>query len=332
MDKRRRWSVGILAGVLALLLVDGKTYAHLEGAFREFLARNQELFLQGVQSEEATENLKAEIAKTKEEIARLTPKVARLEEQYREAEDREQKKVQFYSLMGVETYMQFLLEARDVTDLLAGQRILEDKLKRDLEGLEALYRQYQAAQVAKSSLEHYEGVLEMIEHHLEARKKLLTDHAGKPPQELAQAVRELWLNNQAFLKVQMDADQTVLNENLRAVVTQKAKGSPYRLESHLVNERTKLRYSFQSDHVYMQFRRDGVDMLLVGEVGQKDGKKIVIVPEAGFLNGILLDQALVAELKAIELEYERLEPRSKGFVLEPLNGALWIQPIESTGE
>jgi peptidoglycan hydrolase CwlO-like protein len=317
----RKW---IITGILICILSASTVYAHVSGAFGDFLA--------GIKDESTTKQLKQEIEATKQEIERLTPKVHHLEKQFDQKMKEAEPIIQFYNTIGLDTYMNFLLQSETIVDVLANQRIIEKKLNEDLHALNALYLDYMSLKLAKESLEGHAELLRMIEDNLEAREQFFVDHPGLPSEVLANLVVTNWETNAGDVDELLLADSELLNENMSDFITQKTEGSPYRLEDNLLNEISPLDYYFRSDHVYVHYQKKDADVILIGTVVKSNNKMASLKFEAGFINGIQISSNLTERISGFQLDYGLINPQSKGFYVEQTNGAIVIQPVENSGE
>jgi hypothetical protein len=321
-----------LAALAVLILTVTPVSAHFEGAFKDWLAKNEKDFSAGLEDESTTKALRQEIAQTQAEMQKLAPQVQAMEGEYRKKEKAELSKVQFYSYMGFDLFANYLLQTKDVADLLSTQKILEDKLSRDLDGFDRFFQDFRRLQASQQSLENYGRILQMISHHLDAREKFMAANKGKSKDELQKTVNLMWLNQQTFLKVNMETDATMLQEHTSDFVTRSNASAPYRLEGERLNQRSRLQYLFQPDHLYMHFAREDVDFILIGQVVRRDPQTIGLELEGGFINGILLPPALLGQLKGFTIPYKNIDAQSKTFYVEQMNGSLAIQPVENVRE
>jgi hypothetical protein len=317
----RKWMIG---GVLLTVLFASTAYAHVAGSFGDFLV--------GVKDESTTEKLRNEINETKEEIERLTPRVEQMEAEYIEKADVAVTKLQFYNTIGLDTYMNFILQSDDVVDILANQRIIEKKIEGDLWELNQLYLAYMPLKLAKDSLEGHVKVLNMIQDNLQAREEFFAKNKDLTPEEMASLTVINWAANAGSLDEVLQKDSDLLNGNIKEFVTRKTASSPYRLDEELFNQRSDLTYYFRSDHVYVNFRNKDADVILIGTVSKNNENTGSLQFEAGFLNGILLSSELLEQLPGFKIDYSKLNPKSKGFFVEHMNGAIVIQPAEQAVE
>jgi hypothetical protein len=317
----RKWIIG---GILLSLLFTSTAYAHVTGSFGDFLV--------GIKDKNTTKKLKKEIKETKKEIEQLTPKVEKMEVVYHNKLDATKPMIQFYTTIGLDTYMNFMLQSDNIVDALANQRIIEKKLQKDLKNLNQLYVSYMSTKLAKESLQGHADLLKMIEQNLQARKRFLAERQDLSPEEMADAMVFIWGAKVANIDEYLQEDSELLNDHMKDFVTQKTSGSPYRLKEKLLNEKSKLTYYFRSDHVYVHYQNDNADVILIGQIFKigKDTARLQF--EAGFLNGVMISQDLLDNLPGFEIEYQKLNAQSKGFYVEQANGAIVIQPVEQAKE
>ncbi|MDI3327267.1 MAG: hypothetical protein QJR06_01820 [Alicyclobacillaceae bacterium] len=303
-----------------LFLFRSTAYAHVAGAFGDFLA--------GVTDERTTEKLKIQLAETREEIARLTPEVDRLEANYRPKAADALLKLQFYNTIGLDTYVDFVLQSGDIIDVMANVAFIEKKLESDLRALNQLYLEYMQVKTVRDSLNGHVEVLEMIRRNLVAREQFLAKNRNLSPQEIAGQVANLWDKNVGNVDELLKKDTKMLNRNIMSFVTQKTAESPYRLEESLLNQKSQLSYHIRSDHVYVNYNKGDADLILIGIVSKKDDRTAAIEFEAGFLNGIAISPELLSKIHGLTIDYNKINPDSKGFYVEQTNGAILIQPAE----
>jgi len=308
-----------------MLLFTTGAYAHVAGSFGDFLL--------GVKDESTIDKLKDELEETKQQIEQLSPKVEQMEVEYKTNAEIGVKKLQFYQSIGLDTYMKFMLEADDLIDILANQRMIEMKVEHDLQDLNQLYLSYMTMKRAKDSLEGHAQVLQMIENHLEARDAFFQAEQHRNHVELANLVLHHWNQYAAFLDDLLAQDSSLLNENIADFVTKKTEQSPYRLEERRFNQRSQLTYYFRSDHTYVHYKQKEVDVILIGTFSKKDPLTAELEFEAGFVNGIFLSNNILAQLSEFQIDYSRLhEHPAESFYLEQMNGAIVLQPTENAME
>jgi hypothetical protein len=317
----RKWMMG---GIIFSFLLASTAYAHVSGTFGNFLG--------GVINESTTEKLKKEIKQTKKEIEELTPRVDQMEAEFNKKADIAVSKLQFYNTIGLDTYMNFILQSEDIVDVLANQRIVEKKLQEDLQDLNKLYLDYMPVKLAKDSLESHIKLLDMIRANLEARETFFAENEFSTPAYAANAIAEIWEENAASLDELLQEDSKLLNDNIKQFVTRKTIDSPYRLEEDLFNQESKVTYYFRSDHVYVHFKKNEADVMLIGQVSKTNENTARLEFEAGFLNGVSIASELLEKLPGFQLDYTNLNPNSKGFFVEQMNGAIMILPEENSAE
>lgn len=314
-----------IIGVMFLaFLVSSTTYAHVSGSFGDFL--------QGVKDESTTEKLKDEINQTKEEIERLTPQIERMGTEYNQRAEQAVAKLKFYSSIGLDTYMNFIWQSGDIVDILANERLVEKKIQSDLQDLDQLYLQYMPLKLAKDSLEGHVELLDMIRGNLQAREAFLATRKDLTPEELASIMVIIWVAKTSNLDEILQKDSELINQNIHELVTRKTPESPYRLEEALINRQSELTYYFRSDHIYAQYHNQDANVILIGQMYKTNGKTASLRFESGFLNGIQLSSDLLEELPGFQLYYANLNPDSKGFYVEQMNGAITILPAENAAE
>jgi Sec-independent protein translocase protein TatA len=310
-----RW---IILSMFVILIFTSTAYAHVAGSFGDFLL--------GIKDEATTEKLKHEIENTKEEIERLTPKVGRLEEQYNQNAEVANTKLKLYNTVGLDTYMNFILQSNNIVDIMANQRIVEKMIQEDLNDLNQLYLEYMSLNSAKVSMENYKQILNIMQNNLELRHKFLSANKDLTPEELASLLVIIWSAKTSTLDEILLEDSQLINQNITELVTRKTSDSPYRFEEDLLNRKSKLTYYFRLDHVYVYYQNDDADVILIGTMSKTDGNTASLQFESGFLNGVMLERELLEQMPGFKLELSRLVPNTKGFSMEQINGAILIQP------
>jgi hypothetical protein len=314
----------ILVVGMGLLLTSATAYAHVAGAFKTFLwGANQDTF----------EQLKQELNQSKEQMAQLSTKVDQQKKDYDQKADKAVSLIQFYRSIGLDAYFKYITGSGDFVDVLANRRMLAAKMEEDLKGIDDLYLAYMSLKTAENSLQGYEQLLHIIEGNLDARNRLMGSNPGLSPADLGKIAFSKWNANLADLVASLKADSDLLNRHLNDLVTRKSAQSPYRIEESLFNKQAKLTYFFRSDHVYVHYLKEDTDVLLIGEVN-KIGPKIASLQfEAGYLNGIeIQDQYLSFQLPGLKIDCGQLEPDSKAFYAEQVDGAIVLQPAEDAVE
>lgn len=312
----------IVVGCILFLCLSGTAYAHITGAFGDFLL--------GIMSESTTERLHNELKQTREEIEKLTPEFEQLKQEYKKNEAVAVSKLHFYNTSGMDVWMDFLLQSDGIVDLLSNQRIIENNLEAYLAELNELYLNYLQVKVTKETLEGHEELLKVIDDNLKARYRFFSDHSELAPEQMEQKILQLWRRDGAdFIDEDLLDDAWMINKNIHDFVTRKTPDSPYRLEQELLNRKSKLKYYFRSDHIYVHYRKADTDVILVGRLSSEDNSLVI---EAGFLNGFILPNEIVMQMQGFRIQYSLLNPSSIGFYVEQANNAIIIQPAEQAGE
>lgn len=310
--------------IVFLLLTPVIAYAHITGAFKDFLV--------GIKDENATQKLEEELAVTKEEIARLAPQVEQLGAEYTEKQEEQMPKLRFYQSIGLDVYMNFILESEDMVDVLANQRLIEMKLEEDINALNRLYLEYMQVKVVKDSMLGHQHVLEIIESNLASRQQFLDKFGHLSEEQMEQAAEDKWATEAAVLDEVLVQDYDIIKRRIHQVTTQKTAQSPFRLEDQLLNEYTYLQYYIQSDHVYAHYVKNEVDIILIGVVSRDDPQTASLKFEAGFMNGIRIADSFMNQLFGFEIDYSKLNSKSKDFYVEQTNGAIVLIPYEQSKE
>ena len=290
----------VLALVLACCLVAVPAYAHLTGAFANFLAI--------VYDEQTIEQLREEMDNTKLEIEALTPVVEKAEQAFRADQEVSIEQLQFYSEVGLDTWFALMQQGTDVVDILGSQWFMSKKIDTYLRDLNALYLQYKQLVLQKESLEGHQHLLQAIEKNLQARQVFLDENAGLELEVIANYLDIDWTAEvEEHIIADLQADADAVNEQLLdwLAVTDEL---PFALSEDWLNERSEARYYFRSDHVYIEYELEYAHVLVLGQVLQNEqgtGAKLVI--EAGFYNGFFLPEELLVELPSFEIDYEQLQ-------------------------
>ncbi|AEI43584.1 coiled-coil domain-containing protein [Paenibacillus mucilaginosus] len=341
-----RWSPWRTAAcLLAGLLATTTVYGHVSGVFGDYLAGSHDA---GV-----TQRLLDDLAASKDEMERLTPQLNDLQQEFDRKAEAAQDKLGVYQAVGMDTYLQFMLETGNPVDVLANRRLLEHELEGDLRSLEALYAEYMPVKAVRDSLANHEKLLQVLRGNLEARERTLKEAEAlgpEPPKSWAERLNigewigallteekeidplthrldEIWSAHIGYL-LELKEDGERLRENPAAFVTRKTASSPYRLEDRLLNASSPLTYYMFTDHVYVHLVRGSADLLLIGTVQKKEAGTAALGFEAGFLNGFALPEEVVGRLAGFELPYAALHPGGGDFYVEQENGAVVIQPAE----
>ena len=148
--------------MLVCCLVALPAYAHLTGAFANFLAI--------VYDEQTIEQLQEEMANTKREIEALTPVVEKAEQAFRADEEMSIEQLQFYSEVGLDTWLALMQQGTDIVDILGSQWFMSTKIDTYLRDLNALYLQYKQLVLQKESLEGHEHLLRLKKTYKRVRR------------------------------------------------------------------------------------------------------------------------------------------------------------------
>lgn len=307
----------MLALALVCCLVAVPAYAHLTGAFANFLAI--------VYDEQTIEQLREEMANTKLEIEALTPVVEKAEQAFRADQEVSIEQLQFYSEVGLDTWLALMQQGTDIVDILGSQSFMSTKINTYLFDLNELYLQYKQLVLQKESLEGHEHLLQAIEKNLQARQSFLDENAGLELEVIANYLDIDWTAEvEEHIIADLQADADVVNEQLLEwlAVTDEL---PFALSEEWLNERSEARYYFRSDHVYIEYELEYAHVLVLGQVLQNEqGTGVKLVIEAGFYNGFFLPEELLVELPSFEIEYEQLqtvEPIVNPYIIQK-NGQL----------
>ena len=290
----------VLALALVCCLVAVPTYAHLTGAFADFLAI--------VYDEQTIEQLQEEMANTKREIEALTPVVEKAEQVFRTDQEMSIEQLQFYSEVGLDTWLALMQQGTDIVDILGSQWFMSTKIDTYLRDLNALYLQYKQLVLQKESLEGHEHLLQAIEKNLQARQAFLDENAGLELEVIANYLDIDWtaeVEEHIIADLQADADAVSKQLLEWLAVTEEL---PFALSEDWLNDRSNARYYFRSDHVYIEYELEYAHVLVLGQVLQNEqGTGVKLVIEAGFYNGFFLPEELLVELPSFEIDYDQLQ-------------------------
>jgi hypothetical protein len=313
----------IVVGILLLgSVLTATAYAHF--------AESYTFFIQGVEDEAATTaRLEKEIEETNREIAQVNPRLATLEKEYGSEKEAAVAKLQFYNTIGLDALTGFIWQSESITDVLANRRIVEKQLNGDLSRLNGLYLHYEQVKAAKETLAGHVKLLDIIRRNLQERETFDAVTKKLSLKDKADLAAQLWTGKvEGQLTKQLQDDAKWLRENAQQFITRQSENLPYRFEEDRMNEKSKLRYLFRSDHVYVYYENNNASVLLLGTVGKVNDGAASLTFEAGFLNGIALSDELVDFLHGFEINYAGINPKSKGFYVEQVSGAIIIQPVE----
>lgn len=303
----------LIVGLVLLCAVP--VSAHLTGAFAKFLAI--------VYDDATISQLQHELDETKAEIEALTPQVEQAERVFREDQQQAISQLQFYSEMGLDTWLAMIQSGEDIVDLLGNKWVMEQQIETYLQQLNVLYRQYEQLQNSQQTLEGHAELLAAIEKNLQAREAFLLETAGLELDVIANYLDIDWTAEvEAHIIADLQRDADTVN---RGVLEWE---DNYFFDEVWLNERSNARYFFRGDHVYIEYEREFAHVLVLGQVLQNADKTAAqLVIEAGFYNGFFLPEELLVELPSFSLSYEQL--RTIPGVNEPFitqrNGGLQLQ-------
>ncbi|GFR37640.1 hypothetical protein PRECH8_09360 [Insulibacter thermoxylanivorax] len=317
--RRRIWLL-----LLLLLLFPTAVYAHVVGAFKDFLV--------DIRDEDATERLRAELEDTRIQIENLTPHVERLNAAFTVKQDEQIPLLQFYQSIGTDVMLNFILDADSIVDVLANLRLIELKLDQDLAALNRLYLEYRTVKAARDALASYEQLLQMIEANLRSREEFLAEYGHLTDEEIADAADSLWAKEANVLDEILIADKDRVQRRIRQITVQDRPRAPFRIEQDLLNRYLELDYYIQSDHVYVHYAKNSLDIILIGMVTRDDERTASLKFEAGFMNGIRIADLYMNQMPGFVLDYSKLNPNSKDFYVDQTNGAIVLMPVEYAGE
>lgn len=287
----------ILSIVALCFLVTMPVYAHLTGAFANFLAI--------VYDDSTIEKLQLEMQQTKQEIEELTPKVAAAEAAFTTDQELATLQLKFYSEVGLDTWLALMQQGSDVVDLLGNQWLMQSKIDHYLSDLNDLYLQYKQLLISQQTLQGHEQLLQAIEKNLVAREAYLQDTAGLELETIANYLDIDWtaeVEEHIIADLQKDAD--LVNEQLLDWVAE-TPTLPYELSEDWLNEQSNLHYYFRNDHVYVEYELEYAHVLVLGQILQNEaGDAAKLIFEAGFYNGFFLPEELLVELPSFSLAYE----------------------------
>lgn len=288
---------------LTLLLVIGlavPVYAHLTGAFADFLAI--------VYDESTIDKLKDEMKATEEEIAELEPKVQSLEAEFIQDQEVAVDQLQFYSDVGLDTWLAMTNNGEDIVDIQGNYWLMQQQMDAYLAELNTLYLSFKQLEAAKDSLEGHQELLGMIAKNIEARATYLAENEGLGLEQIANYLDIDWTAEiEDHIIAGIERDNKRINEELTHWTERQPDGT-YRLAGEWLNQESELSYYFRADHVYMVYERPEGHVILIGQVLQnKDGQSASLVLEEGFYNGFFLPKELLDELIPFTLSYETLK-------------------------
>lgn len=289
--------------------------AHLTGAFADFLAI--------VYDDSTIAQLHDELDETKREIEALTPKVQQAEAAFRTDQQQAIEQLQFYSEVGLDTWLAMIHSGSDVVDLLGSKWVMEQQIHDYLQELDVLYRTYAQLKASQEALQGHADLLVAIEKNVKGRQAFLDETAGLELEVIANYLDIDWTAEvEEHIIADLQADADLVNEELLDWENN------YMLHESWLNDRSSARYYFRSDHVYIEYELQYAHVLLLGQVLQNDdGTAASLVIEAGFYNGFFLPEELLIELPSFTIHYDTL--RTLSGMHEPFitqrNGSLQLQ-------
>lgn len=285
----------LLTGAVAL-----PTYAHLTGAFANFLAI--------VYDDSTISKLHQEMDQTREEIEKLEPQVKQAETAFKEDQQVAVEQLQFYSEKGLDTWLAMMQQGSDIVDIMGSQWVIEQKIVTYAEQLNELYLQYEQLLSSQNTLKGHEQLLQAIEKNLQAREDYLAETAGLDLETIANYLDIDWtaeVEDSIIVDFQKDAD--TIEEDLISWVSESPTGS-FHLSEEWLNERSNARYYFRNDHIYVEYELEYAHVLILGQVLQnEEGTAAEFNIEAGFYNGFFLPEELLIELPGFSIDYETLK-------------------------
>lgn len=306
----------IVCILLILCAFSMPAYAHLTGAFAEFLAV--------VYDQNTLSKLGQQIEETKEEIEQLTPVILQAEEKFTDNQAIAIDQLQFFSEVGLDTTFALIEQGNDIVDILGSKWIIEYKIKQYLDELNALYLQYKQLRDQQEIMQGHTELLTAIEKNIETRDAYLQALEGDL-ETIANYLDIDWTSEVEYNLIEdLKKDQQLIDTQLTNWLQSTASGNTL-LESWL-NERSNARYYFRNDHIYIEYKVNAEHVLLLGQVLQHK-KTAQLVLEAGFYNGFFLPDELLNELQGFSistdtiLNYTQIE---NPYIVQQ-NGSLQIQ-------
>lgn len=298
----------IVAGIGLVLLLAAPVYAHLTGAFANFLAI--------VYDDTTISKLKDEMEQTKIEIEMLKPQVKIAEEAFKADQAVATEHLQFYSEVGLDTWLALMQQGTDIVDMMGSQWVMTSKIDDYLAALNLLYRQYQQLLSSQRTLEGHEELLQAIEKNLQAREAYLAETAGLELETIANYLDIDWTAEvEAHIIADFQQDADTVAAGLLDWVEQKP-SAPHFLSEAWLNEQSNARYYFRKDHIYIEYELEFAHVVVLGQVLQNtEGTGAHLLIEAGFYNGFFLPEELLVELPSFVIDYETL--RSIEGIQEP---------------
>jgi hypothetical protein len=308
-----------------LLVAAANSYAHLTGAFAEYLA--------SVHDESTTGKLKQEINSIEAEIGQLIPRMDVLEKEYRLKQSVAVDKLLFYNEQGLDMWASMLQQSSNLVDLLSNQWLMERNLDAYLQELEQLYMDYSRLVMNKDILSRYRELLNMIGRNLALRQPYLDSVKEYTLEEKSNFLDIDWVSEvEDKLVAALEQDKQLVNNAWRewAVVssgTPVSNAAIYEMKEEWLNERSTLHYFFRSDHIYTALEQPGANVILIGQVLKNGQNEAELQFESGFYNGFAMPAVLLEELKGFQLPYQQLKElqgATDGSYLQQSSGKLLL--------
>ncbi|QGG57363.1 hypothetical protein [Paenibacillus sp. B01] len=297
--RRRRAGLLPVLAVLASLLVGTAAYAHLTGAFAEYLAV--------VYDESTTDKLREDLETARREIAKLEPELDARRKTFLENRDAAVPKLLFYQDRGLDLSLELLRGAGSVTDLLGSRWLLQRQIELELDRLDELYRSYLQVGLTRQSLQSRQELLAMIESNLALRQPFLDSVGELGLEEIANYLDIDWVSEvEEPLKAALLADAGTVAESWREWLAESPLDGSLELAAGWLNERSGLSYYFRADHLYAVYEQEGANVILIGQLLQNERGDAQLMLEAGFYNGFAVPDKALEELKGFELPYAEL--------------------------
>jgi hypothetical protein len=288
--------------LVLLLLNSSHVFAHLTGAFAEYLA--------SVHDESTTDKLREEMDSIEAEIGQLLPRINGLEEEYSLKQASAVDKLLIYNDLGLDMWVSLLQQSNNVVDLLGNHWLMKRNLDAYLQELEQLYMDYSQLVITKDTLSRYRELLATIGNNLELRQPYLDSVQDYSLEEKSNFLDIDWVSEvEDKLVAALDQDQQRVQELWREWVVPSSSTSTdtvYEMKEEWLNESSALHYYFRSDHIYTVFEQPGAHVILVGQVLKNEQNDAELQFESGFYNGFLMPAVLFEELKGLQLPYAEI--------------------------
>jgi hypothetical protein len=323
---------GIVLAALCFLLITATAYAHLTGAFADYLTT--------IDEDGTTDKLKTEIQNTKNEIEKLTPRLNQLEGDYRVKQHSAVARLRFYSELGLDTWMNLVMKQESVVDMMGSRWLMENSLKAYLNELNVLYSDYKQLAIEKEVLAGHQDLLSSIADNLNMRQKFLAENSGLEIAQLGNYLDIDWTSEvEPALIPLLERDRERVKQELSrwAVPSDTASAAQgtkrYKFDGQWLNgsgsPNNALRYFFRSDHIYAVYSKKDIHVILIGQLLKESvSNDYVLQFEAGFFNGFLMPSTLIEELKGFTLEDSKLKLLpgvTAPFYMEQISGALQLR-------